>query len=265
MRAAAGQFTSVRGDIGANVRSMAALVRAAAGRGARLTVFCELAATGYDLGLIARDPKLWLADDDQRLEPVREACRATSTAALVGCAARTHGPRPAVTALVIGPDGEPLARYDKRHLYGEENDVFTAGTEDGRFTLDGVLFAVAICYDNRFPEVARRAKADGCQVYVASSVLDEHNDSFEKVCPVRARDNALPVLLANAVGESGVGLCRGGSAAWGPDGTLLTTAGTAAPGLALLDVGTTGPHGAQVAPAPTPAASPGWGQVPGPA
>jgi D-alanyl-D-alanine dipeptidase len=238
MRIAAGQFTSAPGDIGANVRSMAALVREAAGQGARLVAFCELASTGYELGPIARDPDLWLTEDDPRLEPVREACRTTSTAALIGCAARTSGPRPPISAFVIGPDGELLARYDKRHLYGEEQAVFAAGGEDGRFTLDGVRFAVAVCYDNRFPEVARRAAADGCDVYVASSVLDEGNDSFEAVCPVRARDNGLPVLLANAVGPCDVGECRGGSAVWGPDGTLLATAGTTAPGLAVARVAT---------------------------
>lgn len=236
MRIAAGQFTSVPGDITANVVSMESLVRAAGGQGARLVVFCELAVTGYDLGLLAGDPRLWLAEDDPRLEPLREACRATSTAALIGCAARTAGPRPTITALVIGPDGELLARYDKTHLYGEENDVFTAGTEEGRFTLDGVRFAVAVCYDNRFPEVAERAAADGCQVYVASSVLEEGNDSFRTVYPVRAGDNALPVLLANAVGLSGVGECRGGSGVWGPDGALLATAGTDAPGLVAAEV-----------------------------
>jgi D-alanyl-D-alanine dipeptidase len=236
MKIAAGQFTSVPGDIGANVDSMRGLVRAAAGQGAALVAFCELAVTGYDLDLIAGRPELWLSEDDPRLEPLREACRTTSTAALVGCAARTSGPRPTITALVIGPDGELLARYDKTHLYGEENDVFTAGTRDGRFTLDGVRFAVAVCYDNRFPDVAERAKADGCQVYVASSVLDEHNDSFERVYPVRARDNALPVLLANAVGPSGVGDCLGGSAIWGPDGALLATAGTKAPALAVARI-----------------------------
>lgn len=249
MRIAAAQFTSVPGDIGANVHSMQALVREAAGQGVRLVAFCELAATGYDLGALARDPGLWLAEDDARLEPLREACRTTSTAALVGCAVRTPAGRPALSALVIGPDGKLLARYDKTHLYGEERNVFTAGAEDGRFTLDGVRFAVAVCYDNRFPEVAERAAADGCRVYLASSVLEEGNDSFEAVYPVRARDNGLPVVLANAVGPCGVGDCRGGSAVWGPDGALLATAGTAAPGLAVARVETgSGPGACRTGP-----------------
>ncbi|MFF8844015.1 carbon-nitrogen hydrolase family protein [Streptomyces sp. NPDC015127] len=236
MKIAAAQFPAVPGDVAANIGSMADLIREAAGRGARFVAFCELAAQGYALAPIAADPGLWLAEDDPRLAPVREACRTTGTAALVGCAARTGGDRPAITALVIGPDGELLARYDKTHLYGEELEVFAAGTGEGRFVLDGVRFSVAICYDNRFPEVAASAKADDCRVYVASSVLEADNDSFEKVYPVRARDNGLYVLLANQVGTCEVGECRGGSAVWGPDGTLLADAGRGGPGLAVVEL-----------------------------
>ncbi|WP_432066455.1 carbon-nitrogen hydrolase family protein [Streptomyces sp. C10-9-1] len=236
MRIAAAQFPSVPGDIAANVRSMAGLVREAAARGARFVAFCELAAHGYALEPIAADPGSWLTEDDPRLEPVREACRETGTAALVGCAARTDGDRPAITALVIGPDGELLTRYDKQHLYGRESEVFTAGAAEGRFTVDGVRFAVAVCYDNRFPELARSAAADGCTVYAASSVLVEGNDSFETVYPVRARENGLYVLVANQVGPADPGHCPGGSAVWSPDGARVASAGAQAPGLAVVEL-----------------------------
>ncbi|MFE7772664.1 carbon-nitrogen hydrolase family protein [Streptomyces sp. NPDC057445] len=234
---AAAQFVPVPGDIEANVRSMAALIHTAAADGARLVVFGELTVTGYELGLLGEDPGLWVAPDDPRLAAVRDACRATATAAVVSCAARTDRARPAIASLVIGPDGELLTRYDKQHLHGPENDIFSAGGEDGRFTLDGVRFALAICYDNRFPELAERARADGCQVYLASSALDRENDSFDTVYPVRARTHGLYVALGNLVGLStGAGECCGGSAVWGPDGVVLATAGTEAPGLAVVEL-----------------------------
>ncbi|QNP63164.1 carbon-nitrogen hydrolase family protein [Streptomyces genisteinicus] len=238
MRIAAAQFPSVLGGIEENVRSMTALVERAGEQGVRFVAFCELSANGYLLDPIAAGPDAWLTEDDARLEPLREACRRTSTAALIGCAAVTGGERPAIGALVIGPDGEPLARYAKTHLCGPEQDVFAAGTADGRFVLDGVRFAVAVCYDNRFPEVAERAAADGCEVYVASSALDAANDSFETVMPVRARDNGLHVLLANHVGGGDAGDCLGDSGVWGPDGALLASAGRTAPGLVVWDLPT---------------------------
>ncbi|MEU9606981.1 carbon-nitrogen hydrolase family protein [Streptomyces sp. NPDC048057] len=241
MRIAAAQFEPVPGDVGANVRAMAELVRTAAGQGARLVVFPELSTTGYFLTLLAHDPALALSPDegdegDARLAPLREACRETATAAVVNAAVRTPSGLPTISSLVLAPDGTLLTRYDKQHLHGVENDLFVAGTRDGHFTLDGVGFALAVCYDNRFPALAARARAAGATAYLASSVLERGNDSFESVYPVRARDNGLYVLLANTVGTNEGGSCAGASGAWSPDGSLLTTAGEESPGCVTVDL-----------------------------
>ncbi|MER5306594.1 carbon-nitrogen hydrolase family protein [Streptomyces sp. NPDC002773] len=237
MIVAATQFAPVAGDIDANVRAVAGLVRAAGAEGARVAVFAELCLSGYEPSLIRGTPGLVLTEDDPRLEPVREACRAVSAVAVVNGPVRTAGSRPGVTTLVIGPDGSLLTRYDKRHLYGIEEEVFEPGTTDGRFALDGLRFALATCYDNRFPELAERAAADDCAVYLASSVLSADNDSFEKVYPVRARDFGLYVVLGNVLGanEDGVGAGRAG--AWGPDGERIADAGSDGPGFVLAEVG----------------------------
>ncbi|WP_137989477.1 carbon-nitrogen hydrolase family protein [Streptomyces vilmorinianum] len=236
MIVAATQFAPVAGDIEANVRTAAELIRAAAADGARLVVFAELALTGYEPTLIRDTPGLVLSEDDARLEPIREACRAAGAAAVVNGPVRTARTRPGVTTLVIGPDGSLLTRYDKQHLYGIEQEVFSPGTADGRFTLDGVRFATATCYDNRFPELAERAAADGCAVCLASSVLSADNDSFEKVYPTRARDFGLYVVLGNVLGRNEDGVGAGGAGAWGPDGERIADAGPDRPGFVLAEL-----------------------------
>ncbi len=237
MIVAATQFAPVAGDIDANVRTVAGLVRAAGAEGARVVVFAELCLSGYEPTLIRDTPGLVLTEDDPRLEPVREACREVSAAAVVNGPVRTADGRPAVTSLVIGPDGSLLTRYDKQNLYGIELEVFAAGTADGRFALDGVRFATATCYDNRFPELAERAAADGCAVYLASSVLSADNDSFEKVYPVRARDFGLYVVLGNVLGANEDGVGTGLAGAWGPDGERIADAGPDTAGFVLAEVG----------------------------
>ncbi|MFE6228489.1 MULTISPECIES: carbon-nitrogen hydrolase family protein [unclassified Streptomyces] len=238
MMLAAAQFAPVAGDVEANVRTIAGLVREAGAAGARVVVFAELSLTGYATALIREDPALVLAEDDPRLEPVRAACRAAGTAAVVNGPVAGGGSLPGLTTLVIGPDGALLARYDKRHLFhGDERATFTAGTADGRFTLDGVRFALATCYDNRFPDLAERAAADGCAVYLASSMLEAANDSFETVYPVRARDFGLYVVLGNALGPSEVGEGGGMAGIWGPDGGRLADAGPEKPGFVLAEAG----------------------------
>ncbi|WP_225799742.1 carbon-nitrogen hydrolase family protein [Streptomyces sp. NK15101] len=242
MFVAATQFTPVAGDIDANVRTIAGLVRAAGAEGARVVVFAELCLTGYEPSLIRDTPALVLTEDDPRLAPVREACRDAGAAAVVNGPVRTgdsEGPNGSVagiTSLVIGPDGSLLARYDKQHLYGVEAEVFEPGTADGRFALDGVRFALATCYDNRFPELAERAAADDCAVYLASSVLSADNDSFEEVYPVRARDFGLHVVLGNVLGPNEDGVGGGGAGAWGPDGGRIADAGPEKPGFVLAEV-----------------------------
>lgn len=239
MIVAAVQFAPVAGDVGANVRTAAGLIRRAGAEDARVVVFPELVLTGYEPTLIRATPAVCLAEGDVRLDPVREACRAAGAAAVVNGPVLMAGAegRPGITSLVIGPDGALLTRYDKTHLYGLETEVFAPGTADGRFTLDGVRFALATCYDNRFPDIAERAAADGCAVCLASSALDAGNDSFEKVYPVRARDFGLYVVLADLVGPSEAGPCVGRSGAWGPDGERIADAGPDREGFALAEVG----------------------------
>ncbi|MFJ7954975.1 carbon-nitrogen hydrolase family protein [Streptomyces sp. NPDC096319] len=237
MIVAATQFAPVAGDIDANVRTIAGLVRAAGAEGARVVVFSELSLTGYEPSLIRDSPGLVLTEDDACLEPVREACRAVGAAAVVNGPVRTAGSGAGITTLVVGPDGSLLARYDKQHLYGVEAEVFAAGSTDGRFALDGVRFALATCYDNRFPALAERAAADGCAVYLASSVLGADNDSFETVYPARARDFGLHVVLGNVLGPNEDGVGCGLAGAWGPDGGRIADAGAEEPGFVLAEVG----------------------------
>jgi len=226
---AAAQFLPVPGDIEANAARMATLLTGAATRGAGLVVFSELALTHYDLDLIAADPTgLTVTEDDARLAPVREACRETGVAAVVNAAGRgaAGGGRPTISSFVFGPDGALLTRYDKTHLFGDggegESALFAPGSADGRFTLGGIRFALATCFDNSFPEVPARAAADGCRVYLASSF----HDSAQRVAQYGhlARAHGLQVLLANGTGTgrsaSGCGL----SGAWLPSGERVAAA-----------------------------------------
>ncbi|TJZ55669.1 peptidase M15D vanX D-ala-D-ala dipeptidase [Streptomyces piniterrae] len=245
---AAAQFTPVPRDIDANAARMAALITEAAGRGAGLVVFAELALSRYDLEAIAADPeRMTVTPDDARLAPVREACRAAGVGAVVNAPGRgAGGSRPHISSFVYGPDGTLLTRYDKLHLSGAENDLFAPGTTDGRFTLGGIRFALATCFDNTFPETPERAAADGCRVYLASSF----HDSPERLTlyAEMAQKHGLHILLANGTG-TGTGVDNpdrpacGRSSAWLPTGELVATAGDGtelAPGggseLVLTDV-----------------------------
>ncbi|MEV0096957.1 carbon-nitrogen hydrolase family protein [Streptomyces sp. NPDC050738] len=232
----AAQFTCEPGGVAANARVMARFVREAAGEGSALLGFAELALTGYELELLAGDPGLWAQADDPRIDPVREACGETGVVAVVNCAAPSpagDGSRPAITSYVYGRDGALVTRYDKQHLYESERGLFAAGAVDGRFEVGGVRVALATCFDNHFPELAERAAADGCGVYMASSLYGRGNGERERdtVYPALAKANGLYVALANHVGRAGPYDGCGLSAVWGPDGAVRAEASATLPGL----------------------------------
>ncbi len=77
------------------------------------------------------------------------------------------------TSLVLSPNGECVARYDKMHLFKfdngteryDESRVIEAGSEPAAFDLPGAggqrwRVGLTVCYDLRFPELYRALGAD---------------------------------------------------------------------------------------------------------
>jgi len=232
LRVAAAQAVAVPGDVEANVATAVRLIGEATSRGAGLVVFPELFLCCYDLSAVRRDPERCdLDEDDVRLDPIREACRAGSTAAVVSGSIRTDGGR-TIAALVVDRDGSLLARYDKQHLDSDERELFQAGREGCTVTIGGWGTALGICYDATFPEHARAAALAGAEAYVCPS--SHHRRTL--VHPARALENTMYVVLSNHLGEAdGRRLC-GHSAIYGPDGTVLDDAGPDEEGLAVADL-----------------------------
>ncbi|MGI6221459.1 MAG: nitrilase-related carbon-nitrogen hydrolase [Coriobacteriales bacterium] len=133
------------------------------------------------------------------------------------------------TAVITDPDGIRRAAYRKVHLFESanvhESERIAAGSRlcDPVETPFGMLSA-AICYDVRFPEVARAAARRGCTLLVYPAAWfagPGKRDQWLTLLKARALENEMFVA----------GACRGdegycaASAVFGPDGTLLASAG----------------------------------------
>jgi predicted amidohydrolase len=238
MLVAAGQAPCAALDIAANVATAAALVRRAAEAGAHILVLPELFLTGYELREIAADPETCaLRAEDGRLEPLAIACAETRTAVVAGAPVRgAEASALHISALILGRDGRFAARYDKQHVDSDERAAgFSPGASGCTITLDGWRLGVAICWDASFPEHARAAALDGCHAYLIGAMFGGERGARKRaiIGPARALDNAMYVAAANHCGRSGPFTGCGGSAVWSPDGTALTDAGAADPGLAV--------------------------------
>ena len=135
------------------------------------------------------------------------------------------------TAIYINKDGEFLGTYRKNHLYdafgGGESKLFVPGTEPtAAFDAGWARVGLMVCYDLRFPEVARKLALEGAQVVIAPSawvvgpLKEEH---WMLLTRARALENTVFVLAANMTG----GKHTGRSVAVDPMGVVIADAGEA--------------------------------------
>jgi predicted amidohydrolase len=123
--------------------------------------------------------------------------------------ARRHGERCYIAQAAVNPVGELLGVYDKLHLaqYGAsmEKEFFTAGDRLLTFDVNGVAVAPIICYDMRFPELARElCTTHGAELLIHCSAFyqDESYPSWPSFVTARAMENQVFMLSLNRAGQN---------------------------------------------------------------
>lgn len=108
------------------------------------------------------------------------------------------------TCFVVGPDGEEIGRYDKRVLFGREQEARRAGTGAGVFDVAGVRVGVLICGDLWEPSLAREllGRVELLCVPAKTSVPSELNVEYARglwwnLALTRAMENAMPVVVSD--------------------------------------------------------------------
>jgi len=110
-------------------------------------------------------------------------------------------------AFLFGPDGQPLARYDKIHMFdvdlanGEswrESAVYEPGGESIVCDLPFARIGLAICYDIRFPQLFRSQAEAGASVLTAPAAFTRQTGEAHWHILMRARaiENGAFVIAA---------------------------------------------------------------------
>ena len=133
------------------------------------------------------------------------------------------------TAYVFDRAGAAAAEYDKTHLftYAGEHEYFHPGSRTCRFELDGTRCGLIICYDLRFPELARTLALQGVDLLFAVAQWPEKRTMhLETLARARAIENQMFLALCNSVGADDQNVrCGGRSAVIDPWGEYLAKAG----------------------------------------
>ncbi len=222
MGIACAQFAAAPGDLAANAGRVDALAREAADRGAALVVFPETCLSGY-LPAGEIEP-LAVAADGPELGAVAETARAARIWVALGFAERGADGRRASSIAVVGPDGRLAAVRRKAHLFGSE-PRWASPADDARvFDLGGVRCGAWICYDARFPELARRLALDGATLGLVAAAWLGPAGEWELAVRARAMDNGIFVAAAALQGEARGMRFRGASLVADPHGEVIARA-----------------------------------------
>lgn len=140
---------------------------------------------------------------------------------------REQEQKPWNTFFVVDKNGI-VGRYRKQHLFGfwNEDRYFSAGDRPEPVAIHTGNVGPMVCYDLRFPELARGHAFAGAQVLLVSAQWPKTRlDHWRILLQARAIENQAFVVACNSCGTGGEIEFGGHSMVVGPDGHILTEAG----------------------------------------
>jgi len=122
-----------------------------------------------------------------------------------------------ISTSVVDRNGNLVANYDKWHVCSTgvccEKDYFSAGKSPlAAFDIDGIQVGLAICYDIRFPEVARKLTLEkniSLLLHPGGWPRDEGFHTWHTFVKVRAMENSIYIMSTNWAGldNGGTAFC----------------------------------------------------------
>lgn len=180
------QINSVWEDRPANHAKARQLIASASPQPGSLIILPETFSTGFSMNLsVTAEPM-----NGPTEQFLREMAAQYQSCVIGGVVTSTEDGRGMNQALAIAPDGTVLARYTKNYPFsmGGEDRAHLAGTDISLFEWQGLRIAPFICYDLRFPELARTAIRAGVEVLV-----------FIAAWPVKRINHWITLLQARAI------------------------------------------------------------------
>jgi len=223
INAAAIQFNVKPGDVDANMTYIRAALARVADQGADLAVLPEMWSSGFDYKKLNQLAGRTAGIVAELLELSREL-----KLVICGSMPEPHGEK-VYNSIHVIDNGSLAGVYRKMHLFSllGEDRSFDGG--DSWLLADTSIgkVGVMICYDLRFPELARRLTIEGARVIcIPAQWPRPREDHWRTLLRARAIENQLFVVSCNACGLIGKLDFFGMSMIIDPKGEVLADAGS---------------------------------------
>lgn len=218
------QLDSVWEDKAASFARVRTLLEAAPPAPGSLLILPEMFATGFSCALdITAEPPGGPTEQFLKTLAADWQC-----CVLGGLVVPGPGDKALNQALAVAPDGRELARYSKMRPFslGGEAAVHARGCSPVLFEWGGFKIAPLICYDLRFPELAREAVRQGAEalVYMAAWPVKRYQH-WITLLQARAIENQAYVIGVNRTGTDPQFYYNGRSLVADPHGIIIADAG----------------------------------------
>lgn len=232
MKICVAQTRPVKGDIEANLYCHEKFVEAAVSIGTDLIIFPELSITGYEPELVK---ELATSQDDVRFDRFQRI--ADTDRITIGIGAPLLADSGIRISQMYFQPGKPREMYSKIFLHSSEEEYFIRGDCYITLRVGDANIAPAICYELSVVEHAKRAAMSGADIYAVSVVEGNIEKAIKRLTSVAA-EHSMTVMMANAVGKSGVYECPGKSSIWSNRGRLIGQLDDSHEGILALDTDT---------------------------
>lgn len=218
--AGCGQFDVLPGEVDRNLAALEDLLPRFAEADCRLLVLPEMWSCSFPYPILGE----MAARTGEVLRRV-EQWAATYSMVMVGSLPEAAGDRIYNTSFVVNIDGKVVGKYRKAHLFSLLDEHLHFGRGQSPLVCPTAVgnLGIMICYDLRFPELARRLALDGAEILCISAQWPiERIDHWNTLVRARAIENQLFVVACNGSGRENRLQYGGASAIVSPTGALLS-------------------------------------------
>lgn len=122
-------------------------------------------------------------DNNEHFENIKEIATKHQVFLIGGSVATLHEGKVVNRAYNFDPTGKLLGKYDKVHLFScdiqkpdqrktiDEADIYTPGSQSQMLEFNGIKVGLGICFDIRYPEMARTYVHQGAKILTFASAF----------------------------------------------------------------------------------------------